>query len=127
LTTKAHIEGYFEELGFSYENRGENVWIGKMDENDPTVAVAYAPPLLILRMKLMDIPESDNLEEFYRVLLEMNGSDLDHGAFAIEGQNVIVVDTLQVENLDQNELQASIDSVNLAATTAYNKLSKFRS
>jgi hypothetical protein len=38
-------------------------------------------------------------ETFYRRLLELNATDIPHGAFGIEQENVVLIDTLQVENL----------------------------
>lgn len=46
-----------------------------------------------------------------------------HGAYAIdEDNNVIIVDTLESENLDLNEFQASIDSIIMAIAQDYKEL-----
>ncbi len=122
----AKIEEYFEGMGFSYVKPKEDVWIGKIDKDDPNMIIAYAPPVVILRMKLMEVPETEEKEKLFRLLLEINATEMDHGAFGIEENNITLVDTLQVENLDMNELQASIDSLYLAASMAYTKLIEYR-
>ena len=72
----------------------------------------------------MKVP-NNNREEFFKTLLELNANDLVHGAYGIEGENVVIVDTLQVENLDINEFQSTIESIGLALVQHYELLSKF--
>ncbi|PKL11314.1 MAG: hypothetical protein CVV50_05895, partial [Spirochaetae bacterium HGW-Spirochaetae-6] len=81
-------------------------------------------PLVIFRLKLVEVPKS-NKEAFFEKLLRLNSESMVHGAYALEGNNVIIVDTLQAENLDFNEFQASIDSIYMALANDYNKLKEF--
>ncbi len=46
-------------------------------------------------------------------------------AFGIEQENVVLIDTLQVENLDRNELQASIDSLAFTVSQYYKELKTY--
>lgn len=70
-------------------------------------------PLLILEQLIMEIPKGT--AELYKKLLQWN-RQLVHGAFALdeEGRYLFFRDTLQLENLDFNELQASIEALSLA-------------
>ena len=68
-------------------------------------------------MKLMDLPETLASEmELYRTLLELNATDVVHGAYGIEEGELILSDTLELETLDFHELRASMESIELAAT-----------
>jgi hypothetical protein len=49
-----------------------------------------------------------------------------HGAYGIEDNNVVLIDTLQAENLDYNEFQATLDALMLASTQDYQRLNSFR-
>lgn len=51
----------------------------------------------------------------FRQLLAMN-RELVHGAYALgrQGKRIIWTDTLQITNLDQNELEGSLDALSLA-------------
>ncbi len=51
----------------------------------------------------------------FRQLLAMN-LDLVHGAYAVgrQGKRIIWTDTLQIANLDPNELEGSLDALSLA-------------
>jgi len=73
----------------------------------------------------MEIPKKRR-EEFFKLLLELNATNMIHGAYGIEGDNVVLIDTLQSESLDFNEFQASLDALVLASTQDYQKLKNFR-
>lgn len=70
-------------------------------------------PIIVLEQVIMPVPKTPG--EFYKRLLQINRT-LVHGAFVLdeEGKYVIYRDTLQLENLDMNELEASIQSLSLA-------------
>lgn len=71
-------------------------------------------PILIVEQLIMPVPDGAGVP-FYRRLLQMNAT-LVHGAFLLdeEARHVFYRDTLQLENLDKNELEASIRSLALA-------------
>jgi hypothetical protein len=49
-----------------------------------------------------------------------------HGAYGIEDNNVVLIDTLQSENLDYNEFQATLEALLLSSNQDYQKLKRFR-
>jgi len=71
-------------------------------------------PILILEQLIMTVPKGGN-EDFYRRLLQLNRT-LVHGAFVLDenAHYILFRDTLQLENLDPNELEGSIRSLSLA-------------
>jgi hypothetical protein len=71
-------------------------------------------PILIVEQLIMPVPAGAGVD-FYRRLLQMNAT-LVHGAFLLdeEAMHVFYRDTLQLENLDKNELEASIRALALA-------------
>ena len=44
------------------------------------------------------------------------------GAYGLEEDNVVIVDTLQSENLDFNEFQASLDAIAMAVREHYEEI-----
>lgn len=70
-------------------------------------------PILIIEQLIMKTPSSTS--DLFKRLLQMN-RELIHGAFVLDekGENILFRDTLQLENLDRNELEASIQSLQLA-------------
>ncbi len=69
-------------------------------------------PILIIEGLLFEITGEN--PEIYKSLLKKN-REIVHGAFVLDesGEKVIFRDTLQLENLDQNELEATLNSLEL--------------
>lgn len=81
------------------------------------IIVHHTDPLLIYRVKLFDLPaamSTDQRTALFHRLLELNGTEMLQGAYAIEGESVVAVEVMQVENLDQNEFLAALDSLTMA-------------
>ncbi len=84
------------------------------------VAVQYEPPLIVLQLKFMELPaERDDARfgAFYRRLLELNATEIVHGSYGIEGDEVVISDALELETLDFHELRSSYESMMLAASS----------
>jgi len=126
MATNKDIENYFEELELNYKKISDNVWILNLeDEGIDNLVVNHEEPILLFRIKLMDAPKK-NREQFFKRLLELNATDLTHGAYALEEKSVVLINTLQSENLDLNELQSTIEALSFAAIQHYSELSSFR-
>ena len=69
-------------------------------------------PILIVEGVLFELT-NDN-PEIYKTLLKKN-REIIHGAFVLDesGKKVLFRDTLQLENLDQNELEATLNSLEM--------------
>jgi hypothetical protein len=72
----------------------------------------------------MNLPKK-NREELYETVLKLNAEELVHGAYAIDGDKLILVDTNEVDTFDLEELQASLDSISLAIAQHFALLSKY--
>ncbi len=125
MVTQNDIEIYLDDSGFSFEKVDDALWRVESPENNvDNIILSYAEPIILFRIKLMQVPES-NKEAFYERLLKLNATEIPHGAFGIEDDNVVVIDTLQLENLNRNELQASVDSLAFTVTQYYNELKSY--
>jgi hypothetical protein len=122
MDPRNNIEHYLIQMEYPFESIGPHMWVIR---NTANVVVTYDPPLVVFRMKLMEIPK-ERREDFFRLLLELNATHIIHGAYGIEGNNVVLIDTLQSEHLDFNEFQASLEALLLASTQDYQKLNAFR-
>ena len=121
----AIIEEYLIQGSYIFKKIAENTWvIDDKYENIDNLVIHYQDPLIFLRLKLMPIPK-EKREEFFEKLLRLNAESLVHGAYALEGDSVIIVDTLEAENLDFNELQSSIDAIHLALANDYPVLKSY--
>jgi hypothetical protein len=126
MATAQDIEAYLIQMGVPYEELAENTWmIHDEYENIDNIVVRLNDPVVLFRVKLMDVPEGHSREELFETLLRLNATDMIHGAYGLEGGAVVATDTLQAENMDFNEFQASVDALSMCITDHYRKLSKF--
>jgi hypothetical protein len=103
-----------------------NIWLVRTPE-DAEVVVHYAPPVVILRARVMELPASEPRRgELFRQLLEYNARELVHGSYGLEGDHVVLTDALELENLDFSEFEASFDSLTLALASHLGSLAAFR-
>ncbi len=124
-SVKEKLESFFINLQLIYEEVGENMWLISDDENNVGYVVVYAEEELVtLRAKVMQIP-SENREKYFEELLRLN-AEMVHGAYAIEEDSVILIDSLVAPTMDLEEFQASLDSTGLALAQHYPRLAKYR-
>lgn len=122
MVTQNDIEIYLDDCGFPFEKVEEGLWrVESPDNNVENIIVSYMEPILVFRINLMKVPQN-NREAFFERLLKLNATEIPHGAFGIEEDLVVLIDTLQIANLDRNELQASVDSLGFTAAQYYNEL-----
>ena len=120
------IEQYLIDLKYSYQEVKPNLWLLDDTEHDlEGMAVMYADPLVIIRVQVMNAPRQKR-EEFFVKLLELNASDMIHGAYGLEGDKVVIIDTLEYASLDYSEFRATLDAISLALTQHYPILSVYR-
>lgn len=86
--------------------------------------LTVSDPILIMEQYILEIKNPE--QDIYKKLLQKN-QDIVHGAFAIDesGDRVTFIDTLELENLDMNELQGSLNSLTLLLSEYGDELLKF--
>ncbi|HEX6069885.1 MAG TPA: YbjN domain-containing protein [Longimicrobiaceae bacterium] len=126
MVTREDVESFLLRMELEVEEVEKGMWVVRSG-NGASVVVHYSPPLVVLRTKVLDVPEDQaRCTGLYRRLLELNATDLVHGAYGIEENDIILSDSLELENLDFNEFQASVDSMQLAVASHLESLSPFR-
>jgi hypothetical protein len=127
MTTKEDLESYLIRMGVEYEELEENMWLLRPIDHAVNVVMNYTPPVVLLRLKVMDLPtdtEDTRLAAFYRRLLELNASEILHGSYGIEENNIVISDALELEDLDFSELRSSYESMVLAAASHMSELAE---
>lgn len=109
------IKNYLLELNYNitHEDRKEGVlMIQNHNEGINNLILGIADPILIIEQYIFKINKPN--ETIFKQLLQKN-RDIVHGAFVLDetGEKVIFRDTLQIENIDLNELEGSINSLSL--------------
>jgi hypothetical protein len=117
MVSREDLESFLIRMDLNFEEVDDGMYLTR-GEDGPPVVVHHADNLLLIRMKVMDMPEENELSlDLYRTLLELNATEVVHGAYGIEDGDLILSDTLELETLDFHELQASMESITLAAAT----------
>lgn len=109
------IKNYLIELNYNitHENEEEGVLVIQDHEKGiSNLILGIASPILVMEQYIFKI--SNPSETIFQQLLQKN-RDIVHGAFVLDesGEKVIFRDTLQIENIDLNELEGSINSLSL--------------
>jgi hypothetical protein len=129
MLTKEDIEGFLDRLDAGTAENEElepGLWLVRTTAG-AEVLVSFSPPVVILRVLVMSLPaEQRRQSELFRQLLGYNAKDLIHGAYGLEGDRVVLTDTLELENLDFSEFEASFDSLTLALATHLGALAPYR-
>jgi len=129
MITRDDVQSFLDRMeaaGGTVEELEEGLWKVRTSE-ESEVVVSFSPPVLILRVRVMELPaEPARRAELFRQLLEYNATDLVHGSYGVEGDHVVLTDTLELENLDFSEFEASFDSLTLALATHLGALAPYR-
>lgn len=128
MVTREDIESWLGRLaseGVTAREVSEGLWVLNTSADAPELVVHYNPPVLVLRVKVLELGDGSK-PELYRRLLELNATDLVHGSYGIDGNAVVLSDALELENLDFAEFQASYDSIMLALASHLTALAPYR-
>jgi hypothetical protein len=126
MESKEKLVSYLNKLSLNYEELSSNTWVVKgLAKGIENVVVAAIDPVIIVRVKVMEVP-SGNREKLFEKLLNLNSTDMLHGAYAIDGANIIIINTLVAETMDLEELQATLDAIGFALTSHYPILLEYR-
>jgi hypothetical protein len=111
----ACLKGFLQnlQLDIKHENPKEGIFIvNNESEGIFHLIICVAYPIVIFEQFIFEIKEEGN--HVYKSLLQKN-RDIIHGAFVLDdsGRKVIFRDSLQIENLDQNEFEATINSLSV--------------
>jgi hypothetical protein len=121
MVTREDLESFLIRMDLDWEEVDEGMFLVQSPSGG--VVVHLSDPVLLLRLKVMDLPtDGADLTDLYRCLLELNATDIVHGAYGIEEGELILSDTLELENLDFEELQASVESLQYAASSHLNRI-----
>ncbi|MFV1988516.1 MAG: CesT family type III secretion system chaperone [Gemmatimonadota bacterium] len=122
MVKREDIESFLIRSEVDFQEVGDGIWYVLTNSEEirerPGIVVNFQPPVIVFRADIRDLPIDDEEQlQLYRRLLELNAVDLVHGAYGLEDGNVILSDTLELENLDFSEFRASLESLALAVTS----------
>jgi hypothetical protein len=116
MRTEKDVEAYLLRSGRRYRAVEEQTgtFLVESSPDSPTVAVRVNPPLVVLRVHVADAPKGKEDAPLLRKLLELNAKQLVHSSYGIDDERIVLSSALELENLDFNEIQATLDEIDLA-------------
>ena len=121
------VKDFILDMGFaiSHEEPKEELVVIDDDERGiKNLVIDCEGSIVILEQVIIPMPKDSS--EFCKRILQINRT-LVHGAFVLdeEGTTLLFRDTLQLENLDRNELEGSIDALSLGLAEYASELVSF--
>ncbi len=101
------------EFNVNFEDENQSILMIEKESNGiKNMILIISDSILIMEQFLFEI--KNPTESIYRTLLQKN-RDIVHGAFVLDasGKRVIFRDTLPTDNMAQNEVMASINSLGI--------------
>ena len=128
MVNREDIESFLLRAEVEFEEIESGLWLvhpsAEEPQGEPGVVVRYEPPVVVLNSRIREVPDEDEAQlNLYARLLELNAIDLVHGAYGLENGEVILGDTLELENLQFSEFRASLESLTLAVVSHWQELS----
>ncbi len=126
MTHREKIESYLMKLSLTFQDAGANGWLVSDPEKGLfNLLMMIVDSLLLMRVDVMQVPEKGK-DMLFEELLKLNAKDMVHGAYGIDGKTIVILDSLELETLDIEEFQASIDAIGLAIAQHFRILSAYR-
>jgi hypothetical protein len=131
MVTREDVESFLDRLsneGASYTEEEPGLWVVRPGGAlDIAVVVHYSPPVVVLRVKVMDLPSDETrVATLSRRLLQLNASDLVHGSYGIEREAIVLTEALELAHLDYEEFLAAYEGMTLALASHLRELGAYR-
>src|ERR1041385_6165971 len=130
MVTKDDIDGFLGRLsgGANHTEIEPGLWVVKPSGAlDFDVLVHYSPPVVVMSVRVMIVPGDKKIEAaLNRRLLELNASDLVHGAYGIEDGSIVMSEALELSHLDYEEFESAYESITVALASHLREIGSFR-
>ena len=116
MRTEKDVEAYLLRLNRRYRALEDQpgTFLIESSGQMPPIAVRVDPPLVVVRVHVGDVSAAKDDPALFRQLLERNAQQLVHASYGLEDGHVVLSSALELENLDFNELQATLDEIDVA-------------
>jgi hypothetical protein len=118
MRTEKDVEAYLLRLNRRFRALEEQpgTFLVEMGETTPPLILRIEPPLVVVRVHIGDVDGKAGADQsaLFRKLLELNARQLIHAAYGLDDTHIVLSGALELENLDFNELQATLDEIDMA-------------
>lgn len=115
MGTRQDLESYLMASSYLCEELADSTWVVR-DPSQPEdrIVVRLEDNLVVLRLNVLSLSAVQNRGALFEALLRLNASDMAHGAYALAGEQVVLVSAHRLDTLDEEELRSSVDDFILA-------------
>lgn len=115
MRTIKDVEAYLGRMSRSFTAVDEQpgTFVVVASHGIPPLAVRVDPPLVVVRAHVGDVGAGDH-SALYRKLLQLNAKSLVHASYGLDDDRIVLSAALELENLDFNELEATLDEIEMA-------------
>lgn len=112
--TAEDVENYLLQLDRRYDSDAGTLLV-QSGPDRPPIAIRVAAPIVAIRVDIGPVPADEKHQvSVFRRLLEYNATDLMHASYGVEQDTIVLAAALELENLDKNELEATLSDMDLA-------------
>ncbi|MCC6552851.1 MAG: hypothetical protein IT372_07490 [Polyangiaceae bacterium] len=112
--TAEDVETYLLQLDRRFESDA-GTFVLSGGPGRPPIAIRVDPPIVAIRVSIGPVPSDEaHMLRLFRRLLEYNATDLMHSSYGLENSTIVLSAALPLENLDANELEATLSDIDLA-------------
>ncbi len=124
MITAEDLEGFILKLELPYSELGEGMWVIQDQKESISIAITLSGPILVMRIKILELDSSKDVCGLLRLLLELNASELLYGAYGLEDNEIVLVETLSLEHLDFSQFQEAVEALIMAVATQYGMIAR---
>ena len=117
------VEAYLTQLNRQFHEVDTEPGTYIIPSNDMQIALRVDTPLVVLRVHIGDVAPAgagDDVKKvavdlpLFRRLLQLNARGLVHASYGLDDDRIVLSAALELANLDFNELEATLDEIDLA-------------
>lgn len=109
------VETFLYRLNRNFDSNGEGLFLVSSGADGPPIVVYVDDPIVIMRVDIGNAPKDDARQlAVFRKMLELNATELVHASYALEGDEMVLVAGIPLENVDLNEIAAVLSDMEIA-------------
>jgi hypothetical protein len=124
MKTIEDIDGFILKLELPYSELDHGMWLIQDQQETISIVVSLSGPVLVMRIKIFELKDSQDKTGLFRLLLELNASELLYGAYGLENNEVVLVESLSLEHLDFSLFQEAVEALIMTVATQYGMISR---
>lgn len=129
MRTNEDIEAYLARSKYPHREIEDGTWVvSDTSGANEQIVLKVSDDVALFRVNVLDLDSVDPRKkaDLNQRCMELNASDMVHGAYGIQGDRLVLTAALRMENLDYNELVGTLDDFGVALSKHVPGFAAFR-